>query len=398
MNAAEKFKSIIDTIEEYAPDEHTSSSDIAALIARENGRIGRDISTVFLYLTDTTLSKYITKRKLNAAYRAMLEDGISKVQAAGIAGYGDQPAFCTAFKKQFGITPGEAQKRKNYSLLSPPLTWADLSGNLTSESNIQEEKSVENLIFGVSQISFEKIEKILELESFYGFKRMFSKYAFDLSEQTGYSLEDCFNYVESLREYDGYGDFDKGYEDDLTPDERLIELGNDKRYQELFFTKGVSVQMSASLMDDHFVKLEEILSCDPDAIRYFPGFESGVDISFSYYIRAYSYYVQHFNIDNTEESFEEYLDYITAGYPIEDALAEVSVFALVEEDIENDNMPDLRDIDFDFELSEIERYSQIEKEAAEEARLHGSRLDDDLYYDPENDAFDQYDREDMDEW
>ena len=393
MNAAEKFKSITDTIEEFASDEHTSSSDIGILVAKKNGRSVRDMSTIFSYLTDTALSKYISERKLNAADRALLVDGISKVQAAGIAGYGDQPAFSTAFKKQFGITPGAAQKSRNLSLLSPPLTWAELSGDLTSKSNIQEETSVGNLIFGVSQVNFEIIEKILELESFYGFKRMFSKYAFDLSEQTGYSIEDCFNYVESLREYDGGGDFDQGYEDDLTPDERLRECGDDKRYQELFFTRGISVQMSASLLDEHFVKLEEILSCDLEAIRYFPGFELGVDISFSYYIRAYSYYVQHFSIDKTEEVFEDYLDFITAGYPIEEAFATIYASAAVEEDISDDNLSD--DIDLELEFSDFERYRQIEREEAEEAKWHGRHIDDDLYYDSENDY---YNTKHTDEW
>ncbi|MBP3210767.1 MAG: helix-turn-helix transcriptional regulator [Oscillospiraceae bacterium] len=393
MNAAEKFKSIIDTIEEHASDEHTSSSDIGILVAKKNGRSVRDMSTIFSYLTDTALSKYISVRKLNAAYRSLIGDAISKAQAAGIAGYADQSAFSTAFKKQFGITPGAAQKSRNLSLLSPPLTWAELSGDLTSESIIQEENNVGNLIFGVSQVSFEKIEKMLGLESFYGFKRMFSRYAFDLSEQTGYSIEDCFNYVESLREYDGGGDFDQGYEDDLTPDERLRECGDNKRYQQLFFTRGISVQMSASLLEEHFVKLEEILSCDPDAIRYFPGFESGIDISFSYYIRAYSYYVEHFSIDKTEETFEDYLDLITAGYPIEKAFATVYASAAVEEDINNDNLSD--NVDLELKFSDLERYRQIEREAAEEAKWHDRHIDDDLYYDSENDY---YNRKDTDEW
>ena len=72
MNAAEKFKSITDTIEEFASDEHTSSSDIGILVAKKNGRSVRDMSTIFSYLTDTALSKYISERKLNAAYSTAL--------------------------------------------------------------------------------------------------------------------------------------------------------------------------------------------------------------------------------------------------------------------------------------------------------------------------------------
>jgi hypothetical protein len=52
----------------------------------------------------------------------------------------------------------------------------------------------------------------------------------------------------------------------------------------------------------------------------------------------------------------------------------------------------------DLDLAKEERYLAIEREAEEESRWYGIRLDEDLYYDSENEAYDQYDKEDMDEW
>ena len=139
------------------------------------------------------------------------------------------------------------------------------------------------------------------------------------------------------------------------------------------------------------------MSCDPKAIVYYPGFEEGVEISFSYFVRAYNYYVEHFDIDRTEESFERYLDYITAGYPIEVSFDIIFGSAATEDAITTGSIFESVD-DMDLDLAKEERYLAIEREAEEESRWYGIRLDEDLYYDSENEAYDQYDKEDMDEW
>lgn len=321
MNAAEKFKKTIDSIEALILDEEKTASDIGKIVAKENGRSPRDMSTIFDYLTDMAPVDYITQRKLNAAYVDLIKNGNCIAHAVGIAGYNDQSAFSKAFKRKYGMTPREAQKVGDLSLIKQPLTWGQLSGFHTSDSIAKEDKTdVGNYIFGVSEVSFEKIEKVLELEAFYGFKRMFSKYAYELSELSGNSLEDCLRYAESLREFGE--DFDKGYEDDLSPDERLRECGDEKNYQELFFTRGISVEMSWFLLECQFVTMDEILSCDPQMIKHYPGFEEGVEISFSYFIRAYNYFFKHFDMEDSEEYFEEYLDYVTAAEVILESLPE----------------------------------------------------------------------------
>ena len=395
MNAPEKFNQAIEKIEELVPDSAISASEIGQIIAKSNGLGVRDMSAIFRYLVDKTLNEYINERKLTAAYRHLVtstEKG--KIHSAiEIAGYGDQPTFIKAFKRMFGITPGDAQKHKDLTLLSPPTTWDFLSGNLTSEIQDEESEAVmEEQSFGIPESNYETVIKVLDLEAFYGFSSMFSKYAFELSEKTKYSLEDCFRYVESLREFGG--DFVTGYDDELTPFERLHACGDNEAYQLLFFSRGISVHLSWTLMNEHFVKPEELLSCDPEMLKYFPGFENGVDIAFSYFVKAYNYYTEHFDIENTEDSFNEYLDYILFGYTIETALEEVYGFALLEQ-TPCEELDDYYNPDED--LAEIEKYSEIEALAEEEARWRGKRIDDDLYYDPENISYDQLFQED-EEW
>ena len=398
MNAAERFNMTTDSIEKLALTGQASASEIGFLVAKSNGISWRDLSVVFNYLADMTLNSYIVERKLAAAYRFLVTSSEKgKSSAVEIAGYSDQPTFTKAFKRMFGMTPGEAQKRQDLSLISSPLTWDQLSTCRTSETSLAEvAENMEEKVFGVSESSFEKIVKALELEAFYGFSKMFSKYAFDLSEHSGHTLNECFKYANSLRDFGG--DFEKGFDDELTPVERLHEYGDNESYQMLFFTRGISVDMSWTLINLHFVKPEVLLSCDPDMLMYFPGFEEGVEVSFDYFTRAYNFYASHFNISDTEDAFNEYLDLVLYGHPIEEALSMIYGSAVFEQDLNQGIFPAEDDLALDTEYEEIERYSSIENEAYEEARWHGKRIDDDLYYDSENDYYDQYDREDADEW
>ena len=286
MNASEKFNSMIDYIEELVQKEELSTSEIGRLISQSSGRSVRDMSTIFAYLTDLPLSEYIVRRRLSAAYRLLANDKKSIVQVIGIAGYSDQAAFSKAFKREFGLTPKAAKMKGDMSPMSGRITWEELSGNSAGKSKTEEIQDAVQ-IFGVPEVSFEKIEKVMDLESFYGFSRMLSKYAFELSEKTGHTLDECFRYAESLREFGG--DFKDELDvivHKLTPEQNLHLWGDVDEYQELFFKRGMSVDMSIRLLNEHRAKFEELLNCDLDLIRFFPGFEDGVEMSFSYYIRA----------------------------------------------------------------------------------------------------------------
>ena len=397
MNAPEKFNQTIEKIEELVSDPAISTTEIGQIIATCNGLGVRDMSSVFRYLVDKTLNEYIVERKLTAAYRHLAtstEKG-KTISAIEIAGYGDQPSFSKAFKRLFGITPGEAQRKKDLSLISSPPTWDFLSGNLSSVIQAEEREAVmEEQVFGISESSFEKVTQVLDLEAFYGFSSMFSKYAFELSEKTEHSLEDCFKYVASLRDFGG--DYKTGYVDEFTPVERLHEDGDNEVFQKLFFTLGISVSMSWSLIYEHNVKLDTLFNCDPRMLMYFPGFEEGVEISFDYYARAFQYYIQHFDIEETEDGFENYLDLVLSGTPIEEALTDISDDVEFDRSLKCGEFP-YDDIDIDEDMAEFERYSALDALADEEARWHGKRIDDDLYYDPENITLNQFYQE-HEEW
>lgn len=86
-----------------------------------------------------------------------------------------------------------------------------------------------------------------------------------------------------------------------------------------------------------------------------------------------------------DEWFNEYIDEIMVGKPIEKAFDLVYPYAVSDEDDFDDtdfigcNLHDMKR-----EQEEAERYSSIERMAAEEERWHGRSLDADLYYDADN--------------
>ena len=76
-----------------------------------------------------------------------------------------------------------------------------------------------------------------------------------------------------------------------------------------------------------------------------------------------------------------------AGTPIEIAFEEVAPFAATEEDYDEADM-NVGDM-----LEEEMYYQSIESDADEIERWNGVRIDDDLYSDPDNAGFEQYDNE-----
>ncbi|MGR6467726.1 helix-turn-helix transcriptional regulator [Rhizobium sp. PAMB 3182] len=62
-----------------------------------------------------TAYQYMRTVKLTAAQKAMIEDGVTISEAAFLAGYTSAANFSTAFKRQFGYTPGSLRNKGLFS-------------------------------------------------------------------------------------------------------------------------------------------------------------------------------------------------------------------------------------------------------------------------------------------
>ena len=387
-NVAQKHNAIIFSIERKVNMENMSAKEIAEAVAAENGMSVRDLSVVFSYLMDTTLYAYITSRKLMKSYTILLRNDWCDMQMAiYFSGYSDQPSFTKAFKRMFDVTPKQAVQDKDLSKVVPPLTWERLGVDSPHFYLMEEDAMDTNTVFGVSKERFEKMQQAMELESFYGFSHVYSNYAYELAESKGYSLEDTFKYTNSLKEvWDFYIEGKKGFSA-LSPAERLHEVGDEEIYQKVFFERGLSVAVIDELVDKYGATLEELLKCDMRMLNEFPGFDAHLEMSFSFYVRAYEYYMENAfaEVEEEDEVFYEYITELLSGMPMEEALDLAENLRSYDDD-----MNDLIKLGSYEDPNEEARYLELE-------RLHweqfgGTRIDDDLYYDEDNPGFEAYDK------
>ena len=70
---------------------------------------------------------------------------------------------------------------------------------------------------------------------------------------------------------------------------------------------------------------EQLARCNMQMIQFFPPLDKyePVEMSFSYYLRAYEYFTKEYDIDEHEEAYDEYITLLLAGYPIETAFERI---------------------------------------------------------------------------
>jgi AraC-like DNA-binding protein len=82
-----------------------SMEAIASHVGSNPSTLQRNFRTVF----GMTVFKYLRERKLRRAREALERGGVSVAEAADIAGYGSAANFATAYRRCFGITPGQSR-------------------------------------------------------------------------------------------------------------------------------------------------------------------------------------------------------------------------------------------------------------------------------------------------
>ncbi|MCY1218208.1 HTH-type transcriptional activator RhaS [compost metagenome] len=66
----------------------------------------------FRAMWGTTVAQYLRDGRLDRARLALEHDGVSVTQAAWLAGYGSAANFATAFRRRFGMSPGQVRARR----------------------------------------------------------------------------------------------------------------------------------------------------------------------------------------------------------------------------------------------------------------------------------------------
>lgn len=379
MNARERFERIIATIEARVLDPFVSKEEIASEIARDNLMDVRELTTVFRFLTDMTLRQYIMERKMMASYALLLSQSEKNLEAAAeLAGY-DLQTYTKKCSKLFGFPPGEAFKRKDATLLTPPLSWAAVSGHVSdSRRTVKEAATAQPLVFGISQKQYDVIAEAQNLCAYYDFSLQIGQYAYNLSRTLNQPMSRVFAYFDSIRDL----------LENTTADTDEIELsirsyGSSTFHRQMYFERGITPSLIELLRDRHNVSQEEIRSLDPHMLVCFA---DTYDMSFAFYKRAWEYYQNHADKRYTQENFEQFVDIVDKGVPIETAFDAIDVGGNYAKMEEFANGPDAG-IDEE-EVDAFERWAAQESEWNEERFDEDIDMDNVAYENDDQDAFD----------
>lgn len=103
------FKQLDEMIEyiENNLSENISANDLSKIV----GLPPYILQRVFNYITGTTITEYIKRRKLSKAYEELYKNELSITEIAFKYGYSSNSSFSRAFKKLFKILPKEVRRR-----------------------------------------------------------------------------------------------------------------------------------------------------------------------------------------------------------------------------------------------------------------------------------------------
>src|SRR5690606_27404230 len=69
---------------------------------------------IFKFITDETLNKYVTRRRIEKSALDLLHKNITATEISHNLGYSDISSFSKAFKKYYGLSPTEFRKQNPY--------------------------------------------------------------------------------------------------------------------------------------------------------------------------------------------------------------------------------------------------------------------------------------------
>jgi len=116
----ELLKDVLNEIER-AIKEDINEDRLAAKYSISGGYLRR----VFLFAFKQPIGSYIRSRKLASSIDELLNTGLNILDIALEYGFGHEQSYIRAFKKEFGITPNELRKTKQFLKIKPPLHLFD---------------------------------------------------------------------------------------------------------------------------------------------------------------------------------------------------------------------------------------------------------------------------------
>ena len=114
MDYYANFQKVIDYIEQNLTEEIDYK-----ILAQILGTNEQFLQVIFTFITNTSLTEYIKKRRFSRAYEELKSTNIRVIDLAIKYHYSSETSFSRAFKSYFNITPSECRNEKNEFMLFP---------------------------------------------------------------------------------------------------------------------------------------------------------------------------------------------------------------------------------------------------------------------------------------
>ena len=83
------------------------------------------LQRLFKFACDRPIASYIRSRKLASSLEALLKTDFRIIDIANEHGFNYEQTFIRAFKREFGVTPGEARSSKEAIKVTPPMRFLE---------------------------------------------------------------------------------------------------------------------------------------------------------------------------------------------------------------------------------------------------------------------------------
>ena len=322
MAAKEKYDRIIECIENEVEEGSNTAPGLIASSVMEQCNVGlggRDLSAVFTFLTDKSLNQYIRDRQFNRAYSELVEKNSSIDLAMSYTAVSDQSNFTNAFRERFGMTPKEAQMRREKSLISPPLTW-NIMSEIPIMPKLEERNMSEKTLFGIAPDMLKKINEAQDYQVLFDFNDELSNAAFELAIARNITMKEAFSFTE---EYSLYWEAVFGEELIRCQPDWFSDLKDNDSLLNLYFNYHMSVSEAMEIIGGlQRQGVEDVSKIDSDILDAY----LQCDINYNRLKELHDYF---FDRDDTDPyDWLEFVGLVESGETPEDAVEQTESFFL----------------------------------------------------------------------
>ena len=212
----------------------------------------RHLRRIFSFAFNQTLSDYIRSRRLTASLDDLLKTDSNVLDIALDYGFGYEQTYIRAFKREFGITPGDMRKSNHIVKVKPPILLFD------------ENKVGDSVLFGPEIVMVPQFHTVGKyLAHFSNINAATPKEALEFLENESMSIKNVVNHKVYIGLHRVYGEKDEWL--DYIPSKQVTTLENaPPEFYHYTFEASLCVRFRY-IGQHHYTGFDDIVAKDVDA-------------------------------------------------------------------------------------------------------------------------------------